>query len=57
MKTKETRSTDKQIKLLQDPPALLRIRIRMILSLPDPDPLVQGTDPEKIIFSCHREGP
>jgi hypothetical protein len=31
--------------------AVLRIRIRRILGLPDPDPLVRGMDPDPFLFS------
>jgi hypothetical protein len=31
--------------------AVLGIRIRMFLGLPDPDPLVRGTDPDPSVFS------
>ncbi len=31
--------------------SVLEIRIRMFLGLPDPDPLVRGTDPDPSLFS------
>jgi hypothetical protein len=31
--------------------AVLRIRIRRFLGLPDPDPLVRGMDPDPFLFS------
>jgi hypothetical protein len=33
------------------PKSLLRIRIRMILGLPDPNPLARGTDPDPTLLS------
>jgi hypothetical protein len=33
---------------------VLRIRIRMFLSLPDPNPLVQGTDPYPSIINQNK---
>jgi hypothetical protein len=36
--------------LIRQLPAVLRIRIRMFLGLPDPDPLVRGMDPDPSII-------
>ncbi len=39
------------ISYMEELKSVLRIRIRMFLDLPDPDPLVRGTDPGILLSS------
>jgi hypothetical protein len=48
----EVERTEVQKTVLFSP--LLRIRIRMFLGLPDPDPLVRGADPDPILLFNHK---